>query len=311
MTRFPEYENCRLCPRECGVNRYETTGFCREGAEIRLGVACLHFGEEPPVTGKGGSGTIFFTGCTLRCNFCQNYQISQEGMGRAVNVEALCDIMLSLQKAGAENINLVSGTAFAPSIIAAAKLARGKDLSLPILWNGSGYETDLTVEALSEVVNVWLPDFKTPSPETARKYFAAPDYPERAEASILLAAKRAPLVIKAKKIRRGLIMRHLVLPGALDETEKILAWFADNLQGKALLSLMTQYTPIPALREREAPADALSQAEYDRLMKLLERYDFEGSFYQELVPGSDWLPDFSRHNPFSSELARTIWHWGS
>ncbi|HQF38694.1 MAG TPA: radical SAM protein [Opitutaceae bacterium] len=306
----PGYEPCRLCPRLCDAQREAgATGFCGQGDRLRLALASLHFGEEPPLVGNRGSGTIFFSGCTLRCAFCQNFQISQQGLGREVGTEEFAAICLALQAAGAANINLVTGTQFIPGIVAGIAAARAAGLALPVLWNGSGYERVEMVAALRGTVDVWLPDLKTLNRETARRYFAAPDYPEVATAAILAMAEAHPLEYdEAGLLRRGLILRHLVLPGQLADSRAVLTWFSRHLAGRALPSIMTQYTPIAALAGRPAPKDALGQAEYEELVALIDELGLGEGFYQELVPGSDWLPDFCRPNPFSSDLARTIWH---
>ncbi|MFP4564735.1 MAG: radical SAM protein, partial [Spirochaetia bacterium] len=156
------YSPCNLCPRRCGTARRpgdnSAAGFCGETADIRVAAALLHFGEEPPLTGSGGSGTIFFTGCTLRCSFCQNHQISLAGMGRRVTAKELAEIMLRLEGAGAENINLVTGTHFIPGIFVARRAARSRGFDLPAVWNTSGYETVPAVDALSEMIDIYLPD---------------------------------------------------------------------------------------------------------------------------------------------------------
>ena len=306
----PAYEPCRLCPRLCAAQRESgAPGFCGEGDRMRLALASVHFGEEPPLVGNRGSGTIFFSGCTLRCAFCQNHQISQRGLGREVGTAEFAEICVALQAAGAANINLVTGTQFIPGIVEGIAAARTAGLALPVLWNGSGYERVEMVAALRGTVDVWLPDLKTLSRETARKYFAAPDYPEVATAAILAMAADCLLEYDAAGLlRRGLILRHLVLPGQLDDSRAVLKWFAAHLAGRALPSIMTQYTPIAALAGRPAPKDGLGQAEYEQLVASIDELGLGEGFYQELVPGSDWLPDFCRPNPFSSELSRTIWH---
>lgn len=306
----PSYEPCRLCPRLCDAPRSTgAKGFCGQGDRLRIALASLHFGEEPPLVGARGSGTVFFAGCTLRCAFCQNYQISQQGLGRDVDTAEFARICLALQEAGAANINLVTGSHFIPGIIAGIALARSRGLRLPVLWNGSGYERVEMVRALRGTIDVWLPDLKTLDRETARRYFAATDYPEVATAAIRAMAEDCPLEYgEDGLLRRGLVLRHLVLPGQLDDSRAVLTWFVEHLGGRALPSIMTQYTPIAALATRPAPKDALSQAEYGRLVALIDELGLGDGFYQELVPGSDWLPDFCRDNPFSSELARTVWH---
>jgi len=276
---------------------------------MRLALASVHFGEEPPLVGNRGSGTVFFSGCTLRCAFCQNHQISQQGLGREIGTAEFAEICVALQAAGAANINLVTGTQFIPGIVEGIAAARTAGLALPVLWNGSGYERVEMVAALRGTVDVWLPDLKTLSRETARQYFAAPDYPEVATAAILAMAADCPLEYDAAGLlRRGLILRHLVLPGQLDDSRAVLKWFAGHLAGRALPSIMTQYTPIAALAGRPAPKDGLGQAEYEQLVASIDELGLGECFYQELVPGSDWLPDFCRPNPFSSELSRTVWH---
>jgi putative pyruvate formate lyase activating enzyme len=311
MPDAPSFEPCQLCPRLCSARRESgAKGRCGQGDRIRLALASIHFGEEPPLVGKGGSGTIFFSGCTLGCTFCQNYQISQQGLGREVETEEFASICLALQAAGAVNINLVTGTHFIPAIIEGIASARAAGLSLPVLWNSSGYERVEMVEALKKTVDVWLPDFKTMDRATAERYFSAPDYPEATARAILAMAEGYPLEYdKDGLLRRGVVMRHLVLPGQLDDSRAVLTWFADHLGGRALPSIMTQYTPIQALAGQPAPAGALSPEEYDRLVAMIDEFDLGAGFYQELVPGSEWLPDFGRANPFSAELSRTIWHF--
>ena len=307
----PCYEPCQLCPRLCAAERDAgAKGRCGQGNRMRLALASLHFGEEPPLVGQRGSGTIFFSGCTLGCSFCQNHQISRQGLGRDVEANEFSAICLALQEAGAANINLVTGTHFIPGIIEGIGLARAAGLALPVLWNTSGYERVEMIEALRGTVDVWLPDFKTMNAATAERYFSVPDYPAVAARAILTMADGYPLEYdEAGLLRRGLVLRHLVLPGQLEDSRAVLTWFARHLAGCALPSIMTQYTPIEALKGRPAPASALSAAEYDQLVALIDELDLGEGFYQELVPGSDWLPDFARANPFSSELSRTIWHF--
>lgn len=310
MPTAPTYESCRLCPRLCHVSRHAgARGFCGQTDRMRIALASLHFGEEPPLVGDRGSGTIFFSGCTLRCAFCQNFQISQQGLGREVDTAEFAAICLALQSAGAANINLVTGTQFIPGIIAGVAEARRTGLTLPVLWNGSGYERVEMVEALRETVDVWLPDLKTLNRATAKQYFSAPAYPTIAVDAILAMAEGYPLEFDDNGLlRRGLLMRHLVLPGQLDDSRAVLTWFAEHLAGRALPSIMTQYTPIVALAGRPAPKDGLTQEEYNQLVALIDELGLGEGFYQELVPGSEWLPDFHRPNPFAATLSRTIWH---
>jgi putative pyruvate formate lyase activating enzyme len=322
------YQSCCLCPRNCQAHRFaQELGYCGESAELKIAAATIHRGEEPPVTGTGGSGTIFVSGCTLGCTFCQNWQISQKGMGRKIHLEEFSQICLDLQKAGAENINIVTGSHVIPAIAAGVALARKNGLFIPILWNSSAYENVSALELLKDTVSVYLPDLKTLDSNISKKYFNAEDYPETAEKAIIkmmdfqqlrfgkprTEKSLGKIIFQSDEIshetviQSGVIIRHLVLPNHLESTRNVLRWFADHAQGKALLSLMMQYTPVgDSLR---VPAGYVKEAEYETVLNWLEEYGIDDGFYQELVPDNDWLPDFNRHNPFSSELSKTLWHW--
>jgi len=310
------YSRCLLCPRACGVDRLGSArGFCREGTAVRAAWAGLHFGEEPPVTGHGGSGTIFFTGCTLKCRYCQNDQLSRSALGAELAPEELAGLMLRLQAEGAENVNLVTGSHFAPGIAAAAELARGQGLAIPLLWNSSGYESLATLELLAPWIEVWLPDCKTLDPELARRLMGAPDYPEVVREALRFMAEARPLRFDGERLREGVIVRHLVLPGHPESTRAVLAWFRERLYGKALLSVMVQYTPNARTAgqggTREGgPSRRVSAGEYEQVLASLEELGIEEGFIQEPEPGSDWLPDFTRRNPFPEGQARPLWHYG-
>lgn len=318
----PFYESCTQCPKKCGTARNAgIPGFCGEPAEIRLAWAGLHFGEEPPVTGSGGSGTLFVTGCNLGCSFCQNYQISNDGMGTAVSPEEFAEICLALASSGAENINIVTGSHAIPGIAAGLEEATLQGLSIPVLWNSSAYETPEALSLLDGLVQVWLPDLKTLNPLLARSVFRAEDYPAVAKKAVRWMANHSPLSIEQTgstsypngKIVSGVIIRHLALPGKLADTELVLRWFAEHLQGKALLSLMTQYTPVSKSAHAAAldafPDRVLDRTEYNTLVSLLDELGIDDGFYQELVQDTEWLPDFERIQPFTSVLAKPVWHW--
>ncbi len=315
-----EYDSCKICPRACGTNRNAgERGLCGETADLRLSWAGLHFGEEPPVTGAGGSGTIFVTGCNLRCKFCQNFQISHAGMGAAVDEGTFAEICLALERAGAENVNVVTGSHAIPALASGLSLARERGLSVPILWNSSAYETTEALELLDGLVTVWLPDLKTLNPALSEGVFAAGDYPSVAKKAIRHMASRSPVEYAqsrdgtAETLSSGVVVRHLALPGRLADTRLALEWFAERLEGSALLSLMTQYTPVDANpRARlldEFQNRPLDETEYDSLRAMLGELGIEAGFYQELVSDTEWLPDFNRVQPFSSALARPVWHW--
>lgn len=336
------YNSCSQCPRSCKVNRNsKKSGFCGETDEIRIALACLHFGEEPLVTVFGGSGTIFFTGCTLRCAFCQNYQISQNGMGKSVSEDEFVKICLELEKAGAENINLVTGSHFIPKLAEFIDSAKKSGLKIPFCWNSSAYESVEMLELLKNSVNIWLPDLKTLNNELAKQLFDAKNYPEAAKKSILWMIKNFPLEIEdveakkdftnsegkiikkgtiKQKIQKGVIIRHLYLPRKFEETAETLSWLKENADSKACISLMSQYTPVPfaeseeKLNKRKKSLSCIenrlvNKIEDEDLQDLIEAYDFDYLFYQELSEDSSWLPDFERIQPFSNKLAKPVWHW--
>ena len=307
-----EYRHCCLCPRNCGVDRLSgVKGVCGENSLLRIGTASIHRGEEPPVTGLGGSGTVFITGCNLGCGLCQNYQVSQEEMGKVVSREEFADICLRLQEKGAENINIVTGSHAVPAITAGFKYARSKGLKIPALWNSSGYESLSALSLLDEVIDVYLPDLKSLDKKIGEKFFNAVDYPEHAEKAIKFMMKSRRLKFKNVQgidiLLSGVIIRHLILPDHLESTKNVIRWFAENCQGqgRALLSLMTQYTPL-----RQAEINRyLNEREYEQVLKWLDEFGIDDGFYQELILDSSWLPDFNRTNPFSSELSTPVWHW--
>jgi putative pyruvate formate lyase activating enzyme len=304
------YSPCNLCSRCCGIDREAgCRAYCGETAELRIAAASIHRGEEPPVTGLGGSGTIFVTGCNLGCVFCQNYQISREGMGRAVDEAEFVRICLTLQEKGAENINIVTGSHAAQALVRGIAAARAQGLVIPVLWNSSGYESPAILALLQDTVDIYLPDLKTLDPELARRFFNAPDYPDHARRTILGMMKSRELRYNQNRtaLVSGVIIRHLALPGFLEATHEVLRWFADHARGRALLSLMTQYTPVGTFPE--TPARYVSEKEYDTMLGWLEDLGIDDGFCQEFGADAAWLPDFRRRNPFSSDLSEPVWHW--
>jgi putative pyruvate formate lyase activating enzyme len=303
-------------------------GFCGETAELRIGTAVIHCGEEPPLVGFGGSGTIFISGCNLGCTFCQNYQISRnlpvsaraskdnanlpDVLGKAVSPQIFADICEALRSKGAENINIVTGSHVIPKIIEgfdAWRKTAMQTMPLPVLWNCSAYENTDALELLRDYVDLYLPDLKTLDSGIANRFFNAPDYPETAAAAILkmvnMTEEKANPSVYDDMCKR-VIIRHLILPGHLESTREVLRWFAENIKGRAMLSLMTQYTPIPGKNEL-MPKRYVVKEEYDTVLNWLEEFEIEDGFCQELVTGSDWLPDFKRPNPFTSKLSVPVW----
>lgn len=359
------FEKCEQCPRKCLVNRISSAsstngangasgtnggaslggarGFCGETSEVRIALACLHFGEEPLVTVHGGSGTIFFTGCTLRCAFCQNYQISQDGLGRAVSSEEFTKICLDLQAAGAENINLVTGSHFIPALGEYIAACQSAGVTIPFCWNSSAYESVEMLEILKPYVKIWLPDLKTLSETLSGELFGAKDYPQAATKAISWMIENFPPVIKEvkakqdytdpegnlvkkgtvkEKLEQGVIIRHLFLPGRFEESADVLVWLKENADEKAFISVMNQYTPVPfsedakTLEKRKKSLSVIenrlvSSIEDGDLQDLIEALDFSWLFYQELTDDTSWLPDFTRPQPFSNKLARPIWHYSN
>lgn len=307
------YSSCRLCPRMCGADRNAgQLGYCRAGVKPKLACSVLHRGEEPPISGARGSGALFFSSCTLGCGFCQNHQLSREGYGVEITVEELAFRMVELQLAGAESLNLITAGQYAPSVVEALTLARSgrlsEPLSLPVVWNSSGFDSPELLLLIRPHVDIFLPDLKTLSPSTAEAYFSAPAYPDAVRKALLSMVDSHPLEYRRGQLVRGVIVRHLLMPGAFSDTEEVLRWFAKELKGAALLSLMVQFVD-----PRDPSADyRLAEGEYAALIGLLDELGIEEGFIQEEERSSggeaEWLPDFRRYNPFPSDFAETVWH---
>lgn len=308
------YKDCRLCPRNCGVDRLSgKIGFCGETSEMRLAWAGLHRGEEPPVTGENGSGTLFFTGCTLRCAFCQNHQLSRSKSGRGVSSLELASIMLDLQAKGASNINVVTGTHFIPGILESLRIARGDGLMLPLVWNTSGFETLEMAKLLHPYVDLWLPDLKTLDTELASRLFRGADYPKAAGDLIDFilekhAAGEGPSRIEWDDEPLKMIIRHLILPGKMDSTHRVLEYYAHRQCRGISFSLMTQYTPVPSAPEA-APNRILRGDEAAQAYNCLEELNIREGFFQGPPDGDDWLPDFNNNTPFPTGFAKKVWIW--
>lgn len=288
---------CRLCPRACGVDRISgKTGFCGADNRIKVARCALHFWEEPCISGDAGSGTVFFSHCTLGCVYCQNYKISTENQGKFVSEEELSDMFLDLQKQGALNINLVTPTHYVPQIISALKIAKEKGLSLPVLYNTSGYETPETLELLRNYVDIFLPDFKYYEEEYAQKYSDAKNYPDAVKKAI---AKMYELVGKCEFdesgiIKKGVIVRHLMLPGLEEDTKKILEYLFKTYGDDIYISIMSQYTPLPTLPKKfpelSTPVD---MAVYDKVLDFAVDLGIENAFVQEGESVSEsFIPEF-------------------
>ena len=271
------YKNCALCPRNCGIDRNVRQGPCGCGSALKAARAGLHYYEEPFLSGTNGSGTVFFSGCSLGCIYCQNSPISRDGFGLEINEERLAQIFLEQQQRGAHNINLVTGTHFTPSIAKALRDAKARGLTLPVVWNSSGYEKPETLQMLEGLVDIFLPDFKTMSSGLGQRYMKAPDYPEWAkkalESMVRMTgeAKFAPLEQNAADpsdaaydgegvlMTRGVVVRHLVIPGQLEDSKAVLRYLYETYGDRIWISLMSQYTPIGVFAEEEPLASAVTQ----------------------------------------------------
>ena len=284
---------CRLCPRACGADRTRVRGVCRAGAQILLGRAAPHYGEEPCLSGERGSGAVFFAGCPLGCVYCQNYALSRAREGTAVTVERLAEIFSELQAQGVHNLNLVTGTQFAPEILRALALAEPK---IPVVWNSSGYETVETVRALSERVRIFLPDMKYALTAPASRYSRAPDYPAVGRAAIEEMVRLAgPYELDEDgMLRSGVLIRHLVLPGQIENTRAVLRWVGETfLPGEVLFSLMAQYTPCGDLTKTPELGRTLTREEWDEALAALDESGIEDGFVQDLTAaGEEAIPAF-------------------
>lgn len=284
---------CRLCPRQCGADRAVSAGICHMGSDIRIARAAPHYGEEPCISGERGSGAVFFAGCPLGCVYCQNYALSRGRVGETVSVERLAAIFSELEAKGVHNLNLVTGTQFTPQILDALAIAKPK---IPVVWNTSGYETGETVDALSERVSVFLPDFKYAKAALAARYSRAPDYPEAARAAIrrMVEHTGAFELDGDGLLRRGVMIRHLVLPGQIENTRAALYWIADTfMPGTVLVSLMAQYTPCGHLEKYPELRRTLTPEEWDTALAVLDETGLSDGYVQELsASGEEEIPAF-------------------
>ncbi|MBN2534445.1 MAG: radical SAM protein [Spirochaetales bacterium] len=305
------YSSCSICPRQCHVDRSKgEKGFCGETDRIRIACACLHFGEEPVLSGEKGSGIIFFSGCTMKCWFCQNYQISSKGFGTRVTVEELVTIISVLKKKGAYNINLVTGTHFIPGIIQAIKRTRENGHAIPFLWNSSGYEEKESLELLAPYIDIWVPDIKTLQPALSHTLFGLRDYPDKVKDALLFMQKQGDIDIKEGIMKSGMIVRHLVLPGEVSSTKQVLLWYKQNLSSHTLLSLMFQYIPFTYNGYLTGNlCRYVSETEYEEILGYLDELGIEDGFIQEPVHEDTWMPDFTKENPFPFDFAVPVWHY--
>jgi len=290
-------ENCNLCPRRCGVNRLKgQLGFCKAGDKVKLARAALHHWEEPCISGSAGSGTVFFSNCTLKCVFCQNSEISQCSIGKEISIDRLAEIFVELQEKKALNINLVTPTHYVPQIIEAIKLAKDRGLTIPILYNCSGYENVETIRLLKGFIDVYLPDLKYFNSKYSSKYSNAPDYFTYASAAIkeMLEQVGDPVFDENGIIKKGVIIRHMMLPGLLFDSKKIIDYIYSTFGHRVYISIMNQYTPNFKSCDYPEINRPLLPAHYDALIDYALELGVKNGFIQEEGTASKvFIPDFN------------------
>lgn len=279
-------EKCRVCPRECGVNRLkdDKLGFCRSGLNPAVSSASPHHGEEPPLSGTRGSGTIFFTNCNLRCVYCQNYPISQMGNGVEKTPAELACQMLWLQEQGCHNLNLVTPTHFTPQILKALETARARGFVLPVVWNTSGYESIETLRLLEGIVDIYLPDMRYGDDRTAMRYSVANRYIEINRAAVKEMFRQVGNLETDEHgiARRGMIVRHLILPGGLSGTESVMKFLAEEVSMDVFVSLMSQYFPAYKASEHGDLSRRITEQEYDAAHDIKMRCGLKNGWVQEI-----------------------------
>ncbi len=278
-----ELNSCRLCPRECGVDRHMTVGYCNSPAHIVAARASLHMWEEPCISGEKGSGTVFFSGCPLRCVYCQNKVISDCKTGKGVTLERLSEIFLELQEKGAENINLVTPTHYTLSIIKAVKSAREKGLSIPVLYNCSGYEKVETLKKLEGIIDIYLVDFKYMDEDVSMRYSNAKDYSYVAKKAIDFMVKQVgrPVFSEEGIMKKGVIVRHLILPDCTDDSKEIIRYLYNKYRDDIFISIMNQYTPVVKVDKYPELSRTITQKEYDEVIDYAISLGVENAFVQE------------------------------
>lgn len=288
--------NCNLCPRRCGVNRTMSVGFCGAGDKVRIALVSLHQWEEPCLVGEKGAGTVFFSYCNLRCVYCQNHEISHGGQGVEVTTERLAEIFLEQQARGAATLDLVTPTHYVPQIIAALDIAKARGLRLPVVYNSSAYENVETIEALKGYVDVYLPDMKYMSAASGGEYSAAADYFAAASTAITRMVEQVgPVQFAADgQLRRGVLVRHMVLPGHRHESMDIVKWLWETFGKTVQVSLMNQYTPMYKAAEHKPLNRRLTTFEYDSVVDYALQLGMENAYIQERRSASaEFVPDFN------------------
>ncbi len=296
MKNMNKYENCLLCPRKCGINRSTgQTGVCGVSSEIKVARAALHYWEEPCISGKKGSGAVFFSGCSLHCVFCQNREISDGKAGKVISKERLSDIFMELAVKGANNINLVTPGQYIPDIVWAVNDAKSRGMKLPIIYNTSGYENVTELKLLEGIVDVYLPDFKYMDSTLSAMYSRAKDYPSVAKQALSEMVRQQPDVViddATGLIQKGVIVRQLLLPGHVNDAKAVLKYLYDTYHDHVYISMMSQFTPI-ALKDYPEINRTVTRREYERLVDYALKIGITNAFIQEGDVAKDsFIPAF-------------------
>ena len=296
MKNMNKYENCLLCPRKCGINRSTgQTGVCGVSSEIKVARAALHYWEEPCISGKRGSGAVFFSGCSLHCVFCQNRESSDGKAGKLISKERLSDIFIELADKGANNINLVTPGQYIPDIVWAVNDAKSRGMKLPIIYNTSGYENVTELKLLEGIVDVYLPDFKYMDSTLSARYSRAKDYPSVAKQALSEMVRQQPDVViddATGLIQKGVIVRQLLLPGHVNDAKAVLKYLYDTYHDHVYISMMSQFTPI-ALKDYPEINRTVTRREYERLVDYALEIGITNAFIQEGDVAKDsFIPAF-------------------
>ena len=279
-----ELECCTICPHNCKINRTKNPGRCKSTDKIKIALYSIHNFEEPCISGEKGSGTIFFSNCNMNCVFCQNYEISQLGRGKEITIEELANVMIKQQERNVQNINLVTPTSYALHIVEAIKIARKKGLEIPIVYNTNGYESVETLKLLEGYVDIYLPDLKYYYDDLAKKYSKVDNYFEIATKAIQEMYRQVgtPVLDENGVMKKGLMIRHLILPNEVQNSKKVLKWIKENIDSNVYVSIMAQYFPTYKAKEIPEIARKITKEEYEKIENYLYELDLENGYIQEL-----------------------------
>lgn len=294
-----EYKNCKLCPRECGIDRSKTIGACKATDKVKVALASIHSYEEPCISGIEGSGTVFFSNCNLRCVYCQNFEISRDGFGKEITVERLADIFIEQQSRGVNNINLVTPTMYVDSIIEAIKIAKSKGLIIPIVYNSSGYEKAETIKKLEGYIDVYLPDFKYATNRLAKKYSGVNNYVESVIPAIHEMIRQAgkPIFNDKGIMTKGVIIRHMILPNNVLNTKMVLKKIKEEFKDNTLISVMAQYFPSGDAVKYPEINRKITAEELEEVENYLEELEMDNGYIQELGEHEEeYVPNFDLSN---------------